>query len=53
MEDFALWFDELLDYADDVDSQRAELIAEYPFMYEDYFEEGLSPEDAYHEEWGC
>lgn len=49
--DFDVWFNELVDLADDMPSVQA-LILNAPFMYEDYFEQGMTPEQAMSAEWG-
>lgn len=50
--DFEDWFEELMELA----YQRGESIAynvgRAPFMYEDYHEQGMSPESALEAEWG-
>jgi len=48
--DFEDWFEEVLELAE-TERQRY-LIASAPFMYEDYFEQGLSPQLALESEWG-
>ena len=46
------WFDELLMIAVSYSVGAQKAIQRAPFMYEDYFEDGLTPEEAFIEEWG-
>ncbi len=46
------WFEELLMIAMSYSVKVHRLIQQAPFMYEDYYEDGMSPEDAFYEEWG-
>lgn len=44
------WFEEVISYAET--SRQEELIRRGYFMYENYFEQGMSPLEAFQEEWG-
>ncbi|WPJ20616.1 hypothetical protein vBPFY1MI_133 [Pseudomonas phage vB_PF_Y1-MI] len=44
------WFEEVVSYAET--SRQEELIRNGHFMYEDYYEQGKTPQEAYEEEWG-
>lgn len=51
-EDFDDWFAALKGYADIISGRQvAKHIAKYPFMYEDYYEKGLDPVQAFRVEW--
>lgn len=48
------WFEELLDKANDNYGEHvAKLVRKAPFMYEDYHEQNMSPEEALVAEWGA
>ena len=49
--DFNEWFEQLLLLADDMPNVQR-LIAQAPFMYEDYFDNGMTPDEAMLAEWG-
>lgn len=51
MREFDEWFEQLLQLADDMPNVY-KLIERSPFMYEDYFEEGMDPQEALYAEWG-
>lgn len=50
--DFEDWIQEVYFIASEVDYRIAASIAEFTFMYEDYFESGMTPHEAYEAEWG-
>lgn len=51
--EFEDWFEELLEKAEDTYGEHvAERVRAAPFMYEDYWEANLSPEEALFDEWG-
>jgi hypothetical protein len=50
--EFEDWFEELLELAAQRSDSVAALVAQAPFMYEDYHEQGLSPQLALESEWG-
>ncbi len=51
--EFNDWMNLLLEYAGMTGGPAVEsLIANAQFMYEDYHEQGMTPEEAYHAEWG-
>lgn len=52
MIDWHQWFDQLLDHAWSKNTRHWELIMQYSFMYEDYYDQGATPEQAYAAEWG-
>lgn len=49
---FETWFEEVLEYAQEQGHTNIALIEHAHFMYEDYHEQGMTPEEAYHAEWG-
>jgi len=50
---FEEWFFALVDYSSQSGTCGiTDLIVNSPFMYEDYHECGMTPEEAYHAEWG-
>lgn len=49
---FEQFMEKLLEYARDQGHTNTGLIEYAHFMYEDYHEQGLTPEEAYHAEWG-
>jgi hypothetical protein len=49
---FEEWFENLVGYALVTQPLTLAYIQKYPFMYEDYFEAGQTPEEAFHAEWG-
>lgn len=46
------WFDELLMIAISYSVGAHKAIQRAPFMYEDYYEAGFTPLEAFEEEWG-
>lgn len=46
------WFEDLLDFAYETEHNHYRAILKAPFMYEDYFELGMTPQEAYTAEWG-
>ena len=46
------WLEQLIDHARTYSTPAARSIAKASFMYEDYFEDGLTPQEAFEEEWG-
>lgn len=52
MMEFEDWMDELLELAEQRSERIAYNVARAPFMYEDYYDQGLSPLDALEAEWG-
>lgn len=52
--DFEDWIIGVIDYANEIGMPSiAENIAQYSFMYEDYFEQGMSQREAFEAEWGA
>lgn len=47
---FDNWFEEVVSYAET--SRQEELILRSSFMYEEYYEQGMNPREAYEVEWG-
>lgn len=52
MRDFELWFEDLVEIAYDQSGPVGKLVDRAPFMYEDYFEAGMTPQEAFIAEWG-
>lgn len=52
MRDFDLWFDDLVELAYQKSGTVGRLVDRAPFMYEDYYEAGMTPEEALIAEWG-
>lgn len=50
--EFEDWLEELLMLAEQRSERVAYNVQRFSFMYEDYFEQGLSPLDALEAEWG-
>lgn len=50
--EFETWFEELLEAALEKEPLYVQYIKRAPFMYEDYFESGMTPRQAYEAEWG-
>lgn len=50
--EFEEWFEELLDRAAERSDYTRQLVLQAPFMYEDFYEEGLTPLEALVIEWG-
>lgn len=46
------WIQEVYNIAYNVDFRIAVQVQEYTFMYEEYFEQGMTPHEAFQEEWG-
>lgn len=46
------WWEELLEAAKEYNDVRQQLIRNAPFVYEEYFEQGLLPTEALSMEWG-
>lgn len=51
MRDFDLWFEELVEVAYAESGRIGKLVDRAPFMYEDYYEAGMTPQEAYLAEW--
>jgi hypothetical protein len=52
MRDFESWFEELVELAYESSGRVGKLVDRAAFMYEDYFEFGMSPAEALFAEWG-
>jgi hypothetical protein len=52
MRDFELWFEDLVELAYAESGSIGRLVDRAPFMYEDYFEAGMTPQEALLAEWG-
>lgn len=50
--EFEQFIEQLLGYAQDQGHTNIPLIEHAHFMYEDYYDSGMTPEEAYHAEWG-
>ncbi|ATW58340.1 hypothetical protein CNR37_00133 [Pseudomonas phage ventosus] len=50
MDSWEDWFEEVISYAET--ERQEELIRRGYFMYENYFEQGMTPHEAFQEEWG-
>lgn len=51
--EFEDWMEELLDLAGERGDYTYRLVLQAPFMYEDYHEDGLTPQEAFVAEWGA
>jgi hypothetical protein len=53
-QDWDEWFEQVVECADagGLGGNRPALVRRYYFMYEDYYEAGLTPEEAFEAEWG-
>ncbi|WYV99741.1 hypothetical protein Roomu2_00061 [Pseudomonas phage vB_PpuM-Roomu-2] len=49
---FEQFMEQLLEYAREQAHTNIDLIEHAHFMYEDYHEQGMTPQEAYHAEWG-
>jgi hypothetical protein len=49
--DFSLWIDQLTEVAKQVHPEGWQMTCRYPLIYLEYFNDGLSPEEAYAKEW--
>ncbi|WYV99060.1 hypothetical protein Amme3_00064 [Pseudomonas phage vB_PpuM-Amme-3] len=49
---FEQFMEKLIEYAREQAHTNIALIEHAHFMYEDYHEQGMTPQEAYHAEWG-